>query len=386
MRVLHIITSLGQGGAETLLYNLCSVWAHDKNNEHIIISFTDDGFFDFDRLGIKCYICPIKARYSLPWQILNLPWQILNLRQPILNLRHKIKTIQPDIIKAWMYPSCLFAHLTASAKIPQIWGIHNEKLLSYHRMSFRLSARLLPKLQTDSKPRKIIFVSDVSMKHHLAHGYAADKAILMHNGVDTKKFLPSQKIREDKRRALGIEKDNFLIGNFSRFRKVKNHPLLANVFAEILKKHGQARLVLVGRSMDNQNKELMALFSDPIFQGKILFLGEQRDMVALFNALDCYVLTSHSEAFPLVLLEVAACGVPAVANNVGDISKLILDKQFLIENGKKQDFVQGIEKIMSWQNKDLQQYAHKARQLVQDNFSIESVAEKYMTIFKQALE
>ena len=380
MRVLHIISGLGQGGAETALYNLCAIWSRDKSNEHIVISLTDNIFFDFDRLGISCYICPMKRGHNLLWQMLNLPRQILNLRR-------KIKTIQPDIIKAWMYHACFFTYLTASAKLPQIWGIHSEKMRSYNRISFHLSAGLLPRLQKDSRPRKIIFVSNVSMKNHLVQGFAAEKATLIHNGIDTKKFSPSQKMRVNKRMELGIETDNFLIGNFSRFHKMKNHPLLANVFAEILKKHDKARLVLAGTSMDSHNTQLMALFSDPIFQGKTLFLGERQDMIALFNALDCYILTSHiGEAFPIVLLEAAACGVPAIANNVGDVGKLILDKQFFIESGQMQDFVHGIEKIMSWQNEELQQYASKSRQLVQDNFSIETTAEKYMNVFNQALE
>jgi len=41
---------------------------------------------------------------------------------------------------------------------------------------------------------------------------------------------------------------------------------------------------------------------------------------------------------------------------------------------------------MSWSPDELQQYATNVRQRVRDNFSIESVAEKYMNVFKQALE
>ncbi|MDD9841853.1 MAG: glycosyltransferase, partial [Alphaproteobacteria bacterium] len=353
MRVLHIIGGLGLGGVETLLYDLCALWMRDKKNEHIIILFFDINYFDFDKLGIPCYICPLTEGPSLPWRIPNLLWRLLNLPRLMLNMRRKINTIQPDIIKAWMYRACFFTHLTASAKIPQIWGIHQVEPERYKKINFNLLLALLPRLPTDSKPHKIVFDSNVGMKHHLRQGYAAEKAMVIHNAVDTKKFYPSQKMRADKRKELGIEEDNFLIGNFSRFHKIKNHPLLANVFAEILKKHEQARFVLAGTEIDNQNTELMALFSDPIFQGKILFLGPRRDMDALFNALDCYVLASHSEGCPVVLLEAAACGVPAIANNVGDVSKSILDKKFLINNGQVQDFVDGIEQIMAWQNEDL---------------------------------
>jgi len=77
--------------------------------------------------------------------------------------------------------------------------------------------------------------------------------------------------------------------------------------------------------------------------------------------------------------------VPALTTNVG-ISKLILDEQFVIDSGEVQDFVVGIEKIMAWSSEELQQYASRARQRVQDNFSIETTAEKYMELFKQALE
>jgi len=384
MRVLHIKYNLCLGGVDNLLYALCSVWARDKNNEHIVISLTDNKYFDFDRLGIACYIYPIRARYLL-WRIINLPWQILNLLWRTLNLWRKIKTIQPDIIKVWAYHACPFTYVTAGAKIPQIWGFHSENPPTDSIMKLQLPLALLPKLQTDSKPHKIIFTSNDSMKNHLAYGYMVEKATLIHNGIDTQKFHPSQKMKADKRKELGIEEDNFLIGNFSRFDKIKNYPLLANVFAEILNKHDKARLILAGTFMDSQNAELMALFSDPIFQGKVLFLGEQRDMAPLFNALDCFVLTSHSETGPLVLLEAAACGVPSLTTNVG-ISKLILDEQFVIDSGEVQDFVDGIEKIMSWSSEELQQYATDAHQRVQDNHSIETTAEKYMELFKQALE
>ena len=63
MKILHIITGLGDGGAEHTLYKICK---YDKNNEHVVISFKSNGKYLYllKKLGIEVYCLNLKI-YSI---------------------------------------------------------------------------------------------------------------------------------------------------------------------------------------------------------------------------------------------------------------------------------------------------------------------------------
>ena len=63
MKILHIITGLGNGGAEHTLYKICK---YDNSNAHIVISLKGpDKYFSFlKKIGIKTYCLDIKFFFN----------------------------------------------------------------------------------------------------------------------------------------------------------------------------------------------------------------------------------------------------------------------------------------------------------------------------------
>ena len=59
MKVAHIITGLGDGGAEHILFKVCK---YDIANKHVVISLTGPGkyFLLLNKLGIKVYCLNIR--------------------------------------------------------------------------------------------------------------------------------------------------------------------------------------------------------------------------------------------------------------------------------------------------------------------------------------
>jgi len=113
MRVVHVITSLYDGGAQAVLFNLLK---HDPSNEHYVISLTSEG------------------KYSTPIREMNIEVQYLDM--PLGRMRlsglwkiYKImKDIKPDVVQTWMYHSDLLGGLMARCAGVRnvVWGMSSQ--------------------------------------------------------------------------------------------------------------------------------------------------------------------------------------------------------------------------------------------------------------------
>ena len=86
IRVVHVTSGLGAGGAEAMLYRLLSVLADDANQEHFVITLTSGCEFDFDRIGVKVTVVDLKQLGVLG----------------LLTLRRVVNSLRPDILQGWM--------------------------------------------------------------------------------------------------------------------------------------------------------------------------------------------------------------------------------------------------------------------------------------------
>ena len=85
LRVVHIITGLGDGGAENTLYKVCK---NDFKNQHIVISLTNLGKYRslIKNLGVKVYNIDLKF-YSI---------------LKFFFLIKLIRSLKPNIIQTWL--------------------------------------------------------------------------------------------------------------------------------------------------------------------------------------------------------------------------------------------------------------------------------------------
>ena len=85
MKIVHIITSLEDGGAENLLYKICK---YDNSNNHIVISIISEGkyFSIFKKMGVEVYCMNINF------------CSFLNL----FNFIILIKQLKPDVVQTWL--------------------------------------------------------------------------------------------------------------------------------------------------------------------------------------------------------------------------------------------------------------------------------------------
>ena len=127
------------------------------------------------------------------------------------------------------------------------------------------------------------------------------------NGVDLARFGPSPEARARARAEIGVDDDTVLVGGVGRLVAEKGIREFAAVARRLA---GTATFCWAGPE-DRDKADALSADLDGV-----RFLGEWRDMPALYNAYDVFVLPSYREGFSRSAMEAAACGTAMVLSDI----------------------------------------------------------------------
>lgn len=199
---------------------------------------------------------------------------------------------------------------------------------------------------------KAFAISNVIRKNLLETTALTDtKIILLHNGIDTKKFDPEKVNGNKVRTELKISNEEIVIGMLARFSPGKGHEEFLAAAKRLNEKNGKLRFLVVGEASHgednyaNQIKQLAAQLQI----GNILFTGFRSDTPEVLAAMDIFVFPSHSEAFGIALVEAMAMAKPSVCSNADGVLDIAIDGEtsFLFENKNANDLAEKIQKLIS---------------------------------------
>jgi len=133
------------------------------------------------------------------------------------------------------------------------------------------------------------------------------KVKVIPNSIYVERYKYQKNIRDQIRMELGLNKQQFVIGNVSRFAYVKNHDFLLDIFNEIIKMNNNALLLLVGDGeLRNKIEEKISKLG---LSKYVKLLGVRSDVNKLLQAMDVFVLPSYYEGLPVTLIEAQASGL-----------------------------------------------------------------------------
>jgi glycosyltransferase involved in cell wall biosynthesis len=273
VKVLHVITDLGQGGAEAVLCRLIA--ASPENIVQDVVSLRGMGYY-----GSR-----LRAR-GVAVQTLDMGRGHLPLAGA-WTLRRLIAEAAPDVVQTWMYHADLLGGLAARwVGLPVVWGIRHADLdASRNSLSARLAARTCAVL-SDRVPAAIACCSRRAKAVHQALGYRADRFVLIANGYDLTRYDIDPMARRRLREALGMLADTPLLGMVARWNPHKDHANLLAALAR-LKVTGHAfRCVLVGEGMAADNATLCGWIERFGLTDRVVLAGPRDDVPEVMNALD----------------------------------------------------------------------------------------------------
>ncbi len=316
----------------------------------------------------------------------------LDLRTPagsiaaIGKLSRWLRELRPDIVQTWMYHGDLFGGVAARlARCRNIaWNIRNSTLdpAQTGRSTLQI-VKILARLSR-TIPARIVCCSENARLIHAEIGYDSGKMVVVPNGFDLDLFSPDPVAYRAVRAELGIENDSVLIGLMARYHPQKDH---RTFFASAARLHAvlpDVHFLLCGTDVDRSNSDLMALVAQAGAHERFHLLGKRDDMPRLTAALDIAVCSSSfGEAFPNVLGEAMACGVPCATTDVGDAAYIVGDTGRVVPTKSPERLAEAMQELASAPVSERARLGAAARRRVQDHFDLPTVARRYEQLYRE---
>src|SRR5215467_246384 len=372
IKILHVITTLGPAGAETMLCRIISAMDGSRfENEIVTLTGILDLAERMERIGVRVRTLGMKKGVPNPFAV--------------IRLARWIREWKPDVIHTWMYHANLVGALAAqlAGSVPVVWGIHHSVLdprvdkrrtMLVNRACAFLSRRL---------PARIAFCSEASLRLHKELGYDSSKLEVISNGFDLEQVKPDAAAPSALRRELGISNNTLLIGMAARFHPHKDHRNFLQAAARLHAQRPEVRFLLCGLGITSQNSQLTEWIKAAGLLDCCHLLGLRHDMQRIFAGIDIATTASRSEAFPVVIGEAMACGTPCVVTDVGDSAIIVGQTGIVVAPGDPNALANAWRKLIDAGPEIRGHLGMAARHRVESHFALQAIVERYQAIYTQ---
>ncbi len=364
MRILHVITGLGQGGAENALAGLCRDMRKKGIQTRVVsLGGGNESIGDFSSAGIET---------------VNLA--TLGLARILGRLRMQVRDFAPDVVHCWMYHPILLAPFFVQG-VPFVAGVR-ASLQSLQTEKLATRAVIRACALTCRSAEAIVYNSAVAAAEHEGIGYPYRQRLVIPNGFNLDCFQPDLGRRSRLRQHAGIGVDEFVIGHAGRFHAVKNQLGLIEAAGILMQSGRQFRLALAGTSVDRQNEQLGAAIRKAGIANHVLLLGPVTPITDVLDLCDLFVNASLGEAFPNIVAEAMAMGIPVVATNAGDSASIIGDAGIIARSPAPDALVDAIDTMLCMPPVDRAKIGAAGRERIAAHFSQETVTAAYLELYR----
>jgi glycosyltransferase involved in cell wall biosynthesis len=306
MRILQLLSSTGYHGSESMAAELVQ-------QLHELGVTVDIGVLDNSGRGDQ-HILEVAAPYFRHGVVVPCNGQ-LDLKT-IRMLRRYVSEHRIDIVHSHKYKTTFYGLMACRGQACRVIATYHNWLddtpaLRMYSVLDKYLARYCDAVVGVSKP----------VTQELRRHARPERIFQISNGVDIDLYRRAIPLA-DAKRALDLPNDSLVVGFVGRLSAQKGVAYLLRALADlpdIVRR--QTYAVIAG---DGEHR---AVLSEEVHMlgiaDHVRFLGTRRDTPAIYSAMDLFVLPSEVEAFPMVIIEAMASGVPVVASDVGDVRRII---------------------------------------------------------------
>lgn len=358
IKVMELIPTLGAGGAEHFVLDLCRYLDKDRFEVLLVSFFSPEKsapmYLDLiEKKHIRCIFLNKKEGMDL------------SMFQKLTRL---FRQERPDVVHSNLYTAVYSMMPARRCKVPCC--VHTVHTLAEKEMP-ALYQKILAHYYRRGQLIPVAISGEVQQSIVKRYGLSEKQVPRIHNGVDFDRFYPQK----------GNQERNFLSPRFICVGSLyphKNHKLLLHAFQLLHKKIPGAVLTIAG---DGPLKAELEQEAEGLgIAGAVSFLGTIARVEEVLRQQDIFVLSSDYEGFALVVVEAMACGLPAVATRSGGPESIIQDGQngFLVPVGDAEAMANRMAELCSEDRYRL--FSRRAVDRAQD-FGVLRMTSEYERLF-----
>ena len=206
--------------------------------------------------------------------------------------------------------------------------------------------------------------------------YISEERIrIVPNFIDTERFKYDDKKRQIVRKKIGVTNE-VVYGFVGRLEPVKNLMFLINAFSAVSHKNKNTKLVIVGNgSLLHQLKQCVQALD---IEKKVIFLGNRADIEWWYQGMDCFLMPSIFEGFPISALEAQCSGLKCLLSDRITSDICLSEKVKLIPIESEDSWIREMLKIKN-ENYN-RQYSEKI--LIEKGFDISESIQKLEQLYR----
>jgi glycosyltransferase involved in cell wall biosynthesis len=361
--VLHLSSSSGPGGAETVVSSLAS--GLDSTRFRSVVCLFRDGWLRerCERLGLETHIIRIQGMLDLGW---------------LRGFRQLLRERGVGLIHAHEFGANTYGTLAGRlAGVPVVATVHG-------RHYFAESGRRRAAYRLVSRAAVMVAVSEDVKRYVVeATGASPDRVRVVLNGIGP--VAPSAaEAGLGLRAELGIGPDERVVTSVGSLYPVKGHRYLLEAVPRILASCPSTTFLIAGRG--DCETALKAQARTLGIEARVRFLGLRGDVPALLAISDVFVQPSLSEGLSIAILEAMAAGSPVVTTRVGGNPELVADGDtgVLVAPADPGALAGAVGALLA-DPAEARRLGDNGRRHVRGRFGVEAMVRQYEAIYEAAL-
>lgn len=366
LSILHVVSSidLSSGGPSKSVCDLALNQAFLGFDVTIFTQFSDSPYFPVSP-NPKLKLCFVKG-FSFKSELKK------------LGNNHKFDILHGHGI--WQLPVHFMSNWATEVNIPYVisprgmlepWALNVGKLKKKLAMAFYQKNDLANATCNHA-------TSQMEFENIRNLGFTNSIAVIP-NGIELLEFPIRKKLENKSEKTLLF---------LSRIHPKKGIELLVEAWS-IIEKNKKIgwKVEVAGNGEDSYVKSLSKLISDKGLESEIKIIGPQfgEEKLSAYHHADLFVLPTYSENFGIVVAEALACGVPVITTKGAPWEELITHQAgWWIDIGVA-PLVDALEKAISLSDHERYLMGRNGRKLIEDKYSIESVASQMISLYKWIL-
>jgi glycosyltransferase involved in cell wall biosynthesis len=361
--VLHLSSSSGPGGAETVMATVAS--GLDAARYRSVVCLFRDGWLRerCERLGLETHVLRMNGMLDPAW--LRRFHGLLRQRRVSLIHAHEFGA------NTW---GTMAGRLAGRSVIATVHGRSYYADSLRRRLAYRVVSRAAVMVAVSEDVKRFVVSST---------GVTGGRIRVVHNGIGPAPPVSAED-RARTRADLGILDGERVVTVVGSLYEVKGHRYLLEAAPRILQSIPSTVFLIAGRG------ELEAALREQArslgIEPRVRFLGLRRDVPTLLALGDVFVQPSLSEGLSIAILEAMAAGRAVVTTRVGGNPELVVEGQtgLLVKPADAGALAAAVTRVLA-EPAEARRLGENGLARVRSRFTIEAMVRKYETIYDEAL-